>query len=409
VTHPEGSAAERYDVVVVGAGQAGLALGYRLRRSGLRFLLVDAGDGVGHSWASRWESLRLFTPAQYCALPGTPFPAPPDTYPGKDEVAAYLADYANRHDLPVRMGTRVQRLTPDGACGYVLEAGPLRLYARQVVLATGPFQVPYVPPLAADLAAEVTQLHSSDYRGPADVPPGQVLVVGGGNSGYQIAAELAATHLVGLAVGTRNASVPQRPLGRDIFWWQSVTGLIKVRGDSRLGRRMRQGEATVIGLSAKQLRTRGVVFRPRVVAADEGTMLFSDGTTLRVDTVVWATGFGQDHSWVDVPGAKDRAGRLVHQRGVTPAPGLYVLGLPWLHTTGSALLGFVRHDAAYLTDEITSHATAPLPRDRDLGPGVRTAVALTQLWANIAVGPFAQDRIVAACWSSPASSSWAAR
>ena len=355
-TRPGDSPAAHYDLVIIGAGQAGLALSFQLRESGLRFLLVDAGDEVGHSWASRWESLRLFTPARYCALPGTPFPAPPDTYPGKDEVAAYLADYAARHDLPVLMGTRVDRIAPDAAGGYVLDAAAVRLHARQVVLASGPLHVPHIPSVADGLAAEVKQLHSSEYRGPGDLPPGRVLVVGGGNSGYQIAAELTASHQVGLALGTRNASVPQRPLGRDIFWWQSITRLITIRSDSRLGRWMRHGEGTVIGVSPKQLRTLGVVFHPRAVAAAGRTVRFADDTSLDVDAVVWATGFDNDHSWVHVPAAKDSADRLLHRRGVTPAPGLYVLGLPWLHTTGSALLGFVTDDAEYLAHQITSHA-----------------------------------------------------
>lgn len=347
---------ERYDVVVVGAGQAGLAVGYRLRGSGLRYLLVDAADRIGQSWASRWDSLRLFTPAQYCSLPGSPFPAPRDSYPGKDQVAAYLADYARGHGLPVRMGTRVQRVTPDVDGGYLVELASGRLHAKQVVLATGPFQTPYVPEVSAGLNADVTQLHSSGYQHPEALPPGQVLVVGGGNSGYQIAAELATTHPVDLALGTRNVSVPQRPLGRDIFWWQSVTGLIRARADSRLGQCMRQNDGTVIGLFPKHLRELGVTLRPRVTAAEGTTVRFLDGRSLEVGTVLWATGFRRDHSWVEVPGSMDGAGELIQRRGITPASGLYVLGLPWLHTTGSALLGFVSDDAAYLASKITDSA-----------------------------------------------------
>ncbi|QGK70212.1 SidA/IucD/PvdA family monooxygenase [Allosaccharopolyspora coralli] len=350
------AASQRYDVVVVGAGQAGLALGYQLRAAGLRFVLVEAGDRIGRTWASRWDSLRLFTPAQYCSLPETPFPAPPDTYPAKDQVADYLAEYARRHELPVRLNTRVQRVVADDkVAGYVLETEAGRLHAHQVVLATGPFQVPYIPSVASGLDARVTQLHSCQYQSPTALPAGRILVVGGGNSGYQIAAELAATHPVDLAVGRHNVSVPQRPLGRDIFWWQVVTRLINVKADSGLGRRMRENDQTVIGISPKQLRELEVTFRPRVVAATGRTVQFADDTSLDVDTVLWATGFWQDHSWVDIPAAKDDAtGRLRHQRGVTPAPGLYVLGLPWLHTTGSALLGFVKNDAAYLADQITA-------------------------------------------------------
>lgn len=347
-----------HEVVVVGAGQAGLAVGHHLRQRGVHFLIAEAGDAVGHSWAGRWDSLRLFTPARYSGLPGTPFPGDRDSYPGKDHVAEYLADYAHRHDLPVRLDTRVRRISRV-AGGYVLETGAAELHAQQVVVATGPFQVPSIPAIAHDLDPALVHVHSSDYHRPDELPVGQILVVGGGNSGYQIAAELAETRTVDLAIGRRNASVPQQVLGRDIFWWQSVTGLIKVKADSPLGRRMQQGDGTVIGLTPKGLRQQGVHFRPRVVGARGRSVEFADGSHLEVDGIVWATGFRQDHSWIDVPEALAGDGRLMQHRGVTPAPGLYVLGLPWQHTTGSALLGFVKADAAFLADQVISGRGRP--------------------------------------------------
>jgi putative flavoprotein involved in K+ transport len=344
------------DVAVVGGGQAGLAIGHHLRARGLTFEIIDAGDSVGHVWRNRWDSLRLFTPAQYASLPGLAFPAAPDTYPTKDQVADYLRSYAQTFDLPVRLNTRVATLRPDlDRDGYLLTTDADTIRARTVVVATGPFQKPRVPPVSAGLAGHITQLHSSQYRHPRQLPAGPVLVVGGGNSGFQIASELSVERTVDLSIGTRNVTVPQRPLGRDIFWWQTITGLITAPAASRRGGWTRRGEGTVIGVSTRDLRRAGVTLRPRLARTLHDQAVFADDTTLQVSTVVWATGFRCDHTWIGVPDALDDHGHLRHLRGVTPAAGLYVLGLPWQHTAGSALLGFVHHDAAYLADHITAH------------------------------------------------------
>jgi putative flavoprotein involved in K+ transport len=222
------------------------------------------------------------------------------------------------------------------------------------VVATGPFQVPRTPPIAAHLDPRVVQLHASDYRRPSDIPDGTVLVVGGGNTGCQIAEELTRTHEVHLAVGTRQMPLPQRLLGRDLFWYLDRLGLMHRTVDSRLGRRMRDRE-TLVGTSPRAVRRLGGTVHPRAIDAGGDEVGLADGTWLRVDAVVWATGFGLDHTWIDAP-AFDDAGRIVHERGVTPVPGLYVLGLPWLHTRGSALLGWVRHDAEHVAARIAAHA-----------------------------------------------------
>lgn len=339
------------DVLVVGGGQAGLAMGHELKAMGLRFEILDAGASVGESWRDRWDSLLLFTPAQYDSLPGMPFPAPRDTYPGKEEVADYLRAYAEAFQLPIRSRARVTSLVREDGW-YLAAAGTDAYRARQVVVATGPFQVPFTPPVAQGFSSAVFQVHSSTYRNPSQLPEGPAIVVGGGNSGFQIAEELAASREVALSVGTKAPLFPQRLLGRDLSWWLDLVGVYRAPTNSRLGRRIRSRPDPVIGSSRRRLRQMGVSFRPRLTEATGRGARFADGSELEVDSVVWATGFRTDHSWIDVPGALDGRGEPLHRRGVTEVPGLYFLGLSWLHTRGSALLGWVKDDAAFLAQQV---------------------------------------------------------
>jgi putative flavoprotein involved in K+ transport len=354
------------DTVVIGGGQAGLAIAWHLKRPGLRFVVLEAGSELGHTWRDRWDSLKLFTPAQYDGLPGMPFPAPTDTYPTKDPVADYLQTYVTAFDLPVRLKTKVTSLSQADQRFDVRTADDT-FHTRQVVVATGPFQVPFVPPSAHGLEPSVTQVHSSGYRNPAALPGGSVLVVGGGNSGFQIAEELAATRQVDLSIGERAPMLPQRLAGRDLFWWLTRLGPLRVTVDSRLGRRASRREF-IIGTNKRRLRKVGVRFRPRLVEADGRTVRFADGSTLPgVGVVVWATGYRSDYTWIHIPGAIEH-GRVVHRRGVTKIPGLYFLGLSWQHTRGSALLGFVNDDAAYLADQIAAHHRAGTRPERPASP-----------------------------------------
>jgi putative flavoprotein involved in K+ transport len=344
------AATERLDVAVVGGGQAGLALGYHLAGRGLRYAIFDASPEVGHSWRSRWDSLRLFTPAQYSSLPGLRFPAPDDHYPTKDEVARYLKLYAATYQLSVRSATAVLALSQT-ADGYLLETSKDLVRAGQVVVATGPFQQPAVPPFASDLPAGVSQMHAARYVRPEGLPSGDVLVVGGGNSGFQIALELSASRSVHLSIGRRLLHLPQRLLGRDLFWWLTRSGVMRVRGGSALGRFFRTQTDAIVGTPYRRLAERGVKILSRAVGVRGDAIAFADGSTRSFSVVVWATGYRADYRWLHVP-VLDPAGRLVHRAGVTSAPGLFFLGLQWQRTAGSALLGFVGSDARSLAERI---------------------------------------------------------
>lgn len=348
---------EHQDIVIVGGGQAGLAIGYLLARQGRQFTILDAADAPAAAWRTRWDSLTLFTPVRYDSLPGRAFPGDPDTYPGRDDVVAYLTDYARDFELPVELNSAV-RAVRRGDGGHLVELDDRRYEADHVVVATGPFQVPRVPAVAEQLDPDIVQFHSSVYRSPRDLPPGTVLVVGGGNTGFQIAEELSRTHEVHLSIGARQTPLPQRIAGRDLFRYLEATGLMAKTATSRLGRRM-QARETLIGSSPRAARRRhGIHLRGRTVGVSGPDVTFSDGARLQPSTVIWATGFGLDHSWIDAP-VFDPDGRLVHERGVTASPGLYFLGLPWQHTRGSALLGWVKDDAEHLARQIGG-----LPRNR---------------------------------------------
>jgi putative flavoprotein involved in K+ transport len=343
---------EHLDVAVVGGGQAGLAMGCYLRERGLRFVIFERGDSIAPAWRERWDSLTLFTPRRYSALPGLTFAGDPDGYPTRDEVIAYLECYAETFELPIELNREVRGLSREGR-RFVLEMEGRRATADQVVVATGPFQTPFVPKLAQDVDLGLWQAHSTGYRKPADVPEGTVLVVGGGNTGFQIAKELSATHEVVLSVGSKQKPLPQRIAGRDLFWLLTKTRLLSKTVESRLGSKL-QYRDTLIGSSPRELTRRyGVEMKARATGATGRRVHFEDGSELEVDAVIWATGYRPDFSWIDLP-ILGSNGRLRHRRGVTDVPGLYFLGLTWQWTRGSALIGWVKDDAAFLSERLAA-------------------------------------------------------
>ncbi len=353
----------RLDVLVIGAGQAALALGHHLRGSSLRFRLLERNLRVGDSWRRRYDSLTLFTPRAYSALPGLAVPGDPDGCPTKDEIADYLEAYAEHFDLPVSLGTGVRLLERTGD-GYraVTDAGEV-LHARAVVIATGAFQEPAIPAVARGLAPDVLTLTAESYENPAQVRAGaRVLVVGDGATGRQIASELSPGREVLLATGHPRKVSPTRFLGRSIFWWLDKTGSLSAPRDSWVGRMMRRADSFPSDtLRFDQLRARGIRVVPRLEATDGRTVTLAGGERVDVDVVVFATGYRDRSGWVHEAEVKDERGNFVEDRGVSPSPGLFFLGRSWQRSRGSALLHGVGADAAWLLERLEEHLAATRP------------------------------------------------
>lgn len=341
------SARERFPVVIVGAGQAGLAAGYHLARARVQFVILDAGRRIGDSWRNRWGSLRLFTPARIDGLPGMRFPASPSDLPTKEAIADYLEAYAEHFKLPVRPGVRVTALdVMDGH--YLLSAGGQQVEADQVIVTTGANQTPRIPAFAADLAPEITQLSARDYNHPSQLRPGGVLVVGAGNSGAEIALEAAQAHetrLSGRSTGAISSAIFTPPL-----WWVEMHILTNATPvGRRVMARMASRGAPLLRIKPEDLTAAGIERVARTVGVEDGKPRLEDGRVLDVGNVVWCTGFGHDFKWVHLP-VFDAEGAPVHQRGVaTSQPGLYFLGLPFLYGLTSALIGGVGRDAEFIT------------------------------------------------------------
>lgn len=342
-----------YDVLVIGAGQAGLAAGYYLQRSGLTFVIVDAASSVGESWRKRYDSLRLFTPRMYDGLPGMPLGGNENDLPSKDEIADYFESYAKQMHLPIKLNCLISRLSKQDEV-YYAETNDEIIEARNIIVATGPFQTPNVPSFAKSLSESVIQLHSSEYKNISQLLPGITVVVGGGNSGAQIAVELAADEqqMVYISIARNITFRPLHIMKRSIFWYFEKLGILRASADRMVGKWLRNQPEYVYGYALKELMTQGKVnMRPRAINAIDDRILYEDGSETRIDNMIWATGFKRNDSWIDIHTAFDSKGEMIHERGVSPVAGLYYVGLPWQTSRGSALLGWVKYDA----QKIISH------------------------------------------------------
>lgn len=358
-TKPRNDAAESYDAIVIGAGQAGLAVGYFLQKRGLKFLILDGNARIGDSWRKRWDSLRLFSPAALDGLPGKPFPAARDYFPTKDEMGDYLESYAQHFALPVRMGMKVERVSKqDGR--YFVEAGGQRFCAAHVVVAMGGYQRPNVPELAQQLDPAITQFHSSLYKNPSQLKPGPVLLVGGGNSGAELGAELSKTHKVYMA-GRDNGNVPfevRSWLGRNVLEPMLMRIVFHriLTTSTPIGRKARphiiSKGGPLIRTKASDLAKAGVERTPKVVGVQNGQPVLEDGRTLEVTNVIWCTGYHPSHDWIDLP-VFDEDHRPKHDRGVVQGEeGLYFVGLPFLYAMSSAMIHGVARDAEHVVKAI---------------------------------------------------------
>jgi putative flavoprotein involved in K+ transport len=354
---------ETLDAIVIGAGQAGLSVGYYLAKRGARFVILNGDARVGDSWRNRWDSLRLFTPARWDGLAGMPFPAPPRHFPTKNEMADYLESYARRFALPVQNGMRVERLSREED-RYVAEAGRRRFEAPQVVVAMSSFQKPAVPGFASGLDPGVVQLHSSEYRNLSQLRDGGVLIVGAGNSGAEIAAEVARGHETWVS-GRDVGQVPFRVenlfaqlvlipvLFRIVF--HRLLSLATPFGRRLRPKAMTHGDA-LIRTKRKALAAAGVQFVPRVAGVRDGKPLLEDGRLLNVTNVVWCTGFHPGFSWIDFP-IFDEHGEPEQFRGVVEShPGLFFVGLFFLYAMSSSMVQGVHRDARYVADALWRRA-----------------------------------------------------
>ena len=346
----------QFDTIVIGGGQAGLAIGYYLAEQSRNFLVLDASDCIGDTWRNRWDSLRLFTSARNSSLPGMRFPAPDGYFPTKDEMADYLKTYAAKLDLPVRLNTEVEALTRNND-RYVVETGSNRLTAINVIVATGPFHHPSIPEFAEELDSSITQLHSSDYQSPDRLPAGAALVVGAGNSGAEIAVELAGAGRSTRLSGRGTGHIPSSVFNSRPFWWLADSVFTV---DMWLGRKVKERSRghgdPLIRLAPADIRQRGVERVSRTEGVTDGKPRLEDGHVLDVDAVVWATGFRPGFRWIDLPGlALDANGYPVHEKGVVDEePGLYFLGLSFQRTPVSATIGGVGSDARYIASRLNA-------------------------------------------------------
>lgn len=356
---------EHVETIVIGGGQAGLSLGYHLKRRELPFLILESHTRIGEPWRSRWDSLRLFTPARFDALPGLPFPAPPDSFPTKDEMAAYLERYAAHFALPVRTGSKVTELSRRDSM-FVIRTDDRVYTADQVVVAMSSYQRRRVPAFAGELAPHIVQLHSSEYRNPSQLSPGGVLLVGAGNSGAELALEARRHGHATWLSGRDTGHVPFRiesPVGRLLFTRFTLRVLLHriFSTSTPVGRKVRPKMLAhgglLIRVKPSDLAEAGIERVSRIVGGRDGKPLLEDGRTLDVANVIWCTGFDTGLSWIKLP-VIDGEGHTIQDRGVVAGePGLYFVGQHFQYAVSSTMIHGVERDAEYVARQIVSRRT----------------------------------------------------
>lgn len=341
-----------YEVIIIGAGQAGLSAAQQVGQRTRDFVVLEASPRVGSSWRERYDSLVLFTPAAYDGLPGLPMDLPRGALPTKDQMADYLERYAAHFDLPVRLGEPVQALTRMND-KFVVTTTRGSYRGARVIIATGAFQEPKLPSYPGQDRATLVQLHSSAYRNASQLPAGPVLVVGAGNSAAQIAEELSQDRRVALSVREPLRFRPTRVMGASLFFWGDKLGFMHADRDSFIGRRLRRAGDPIFGGSLQSRIAAGAVqVRPEIARIDGETVHFVDGSVQRFSAIVWGTGFRSSYPWLKLEGALDARGQPLQQRGLSPVPGLAYLGLGWQRARSSALVMGAGRDARWLVAQL---------------------------------------------------------
>ncbi|WP_026560053.1 NAD(P)/FAD-dependent oxidoreductase [Bacillus sp. J37] len=339
-----------YNTIIIGAGQAGLAVGYYLKQSNKSFLILDKGNEVGESWKERYDSLVLFTPRMYSTLPGMKFQGESHGFPTKAEVADYLQKYVVKYNIPIRFQSEVVSVSEKE--GHFIIKTKNNVYtAENLVIATGPFQIPSMPALSKKV--NINQLHSSQYRNSKQLTDGNVLVVGCGNSGAQIAVELSKERETFLAVSKKLSYLPLILRQKSIFWWFDKIGILKASNSSLIGRLIQKRGDPIFGFELKEaIKQDTIKLKNRVIDVNQHKLFFEDTTELEVQNIIWATGFKTDFSWLHINHVISEKGNVIHTRGVTTIKGLYFIGLPWQYRRGSALLQGIGYDAEYIVRKI---------------------------------------------------------
>ena len=343
-----------YPVVIVGAGQAGLATSYFLKKRKIDFIILEENKNVGDNWRKRWDSLHLFTPSQYDGLPGMEFPLQKDGFPGKDQVADFLKAYIKKFDIPVQVETKVNKLTKVAGGNFLLETSSGNFIAERVVIATGTHPIPEVPDFSSQLSSEIVQIHSSAYKNPEMLNRGSVLVVGAGTSGIEIAIELSGTHETYIS-GKPTFHIPDNifKYAGKLYWWFALHILtINTPVGRKAKDKILHGGGPLIKISAEDLDKAGVKRLPRMKGVKDGFPEFEDGTVLKVSTVIWATGYRPDFSWIQIEGF-DKTGWPAANRGIAiNQNGLYFMGMPFQFGLVSGLIGGVGRDAEFIVKNL---------------------------------------------------------
>ncbi|WP_422090582.1 flavin-containing monooxygenase [Tenacibaculum ovolyticum] len=342
------------DYIIIGGAQAGLSMAYHLKKMDKEFLILDGEKEIGASWLNRWDSLKLFTPTEYNHLPGLKFDAPKGHYPTKFDVSNYFKTYVEKFNIPVQFETLVTSVRKTEK-GFQVIYKDGKIEAKNVIIATGPFHIPYTPPCHTKISADILQMHSNYYKRVSKLKEGDTLVVGGGDSGYQILNEISkdSSRTVYFSGDTTVKSLPQQFLGKTLWWWFTIIGFLSYSKYSWIGKRISSSLQPVIGTDVKEILSRkNVVSQGRTKDALNNDIFFEESKVSSIKNIIWATGYRPNFKWIE--GLElDGNSYPKNYRGISNIEGLYFIGLPWMFTRGSATLGGVSKDASYLADIIS--------------------------------------------------------